>query len=271
LFKEETAVRSTVENKKERKFIEVRRRHILKLLNHQDNVQVSDLATKLSVSEVTVRTDLNALAQRGLVVRAHGGAFRTGTTLLDRSLDEKEKLHAADKTAIAARAADFVKEGMSVILDSGSTTTRIARALKSKTSLTVITNALNIALEMKDAPGIQVIVIGGVLRENSCSAAGALANSVLDQLTADIFFLGVDGADPNLGFTTPDLDEACVNQRMIETAKEVIVVADPSKFGNRSLAVICKPEEVDRIITTSEVVPEMVREFELLGVEMVLV
>lgn len=256
-------------HRKERRLTEERKRFILEKVAQEGRVLVSDLAGELSISAVTVRNDLNTLAQEGLILRTHGGAVNIDSALMDRALSEKEKLHGAEKAAIAQKAVSFVHEGQSVILDSGSTTTAIARAMKQFNNITVITNAVNIALELSEARGIEVILTAGTLRQRSYSLVGHLTEGTLSQLTADIFFLGVDGVDPEFGFTTPNLAEASVNQAMIRIAREVIVVTDHSKFGRRSLAVICPPDRVDHIITDSGVGEKYVREFKSLGVDVV--
>ncbi len=261
----------TASNAGERHLNEERRRIILQRLNREGRVLVSQLAKDLSISPVTVRNDLNALAKEGLVLRAHGGAVKAESALLDREVGEKARIHVEEKLAIAARAATFVSAGQCIILDSGSTTTAIARAIKTVKNLTVITNALNIAIELVDSPGVEVILTGGVLRRNSLSAVGHLAEEVLTGLTADMFFLGVDGVDPRFGYTTPNLLESRVNQQMIRIAKETIVVADSSKFGRRSLAVICSIEQAPRVITDSKIDPRYVKELEAQGVELIVV
>jgi DeoR family transcriptional regulator of aga operon len=253
-----------------RHLTEERKRLILQRLHHDGRVLVSQLARDLEISPVTVRNDLNALAKDGLVLRAHGGAVKAESTLLDREVGEKAKLHAPEKLGIAAKAAALVSEGQCVVLDSGSTTTAVARAIKHLKNLTVITNALNIAVELVDAPGVEVILTGGVLRRNSLSVVGHLGEDVLSELTADVLFLGVDGIDPQFGYTTPNLLEARVNQQMLRISREKIVVADSSKFGRRSLAVICSADKVQRVITDSGVERRWVEELTSMGVEVIL-
>ncbi len=243
---------------------------ILRLLEERGRVLVEHLADEFAVSATTIRNDLNELAREGLVVRAHGGAIRSGLAALDKALLEKQKLHPEQKAAIARKAASMVQDGQTIILDAGSTTAELARALKSKRNLTVITHALHIAWELCDAPGIEVILTGGTLRQSARSMVGPLAEATLQRLTAEIAFIGVDGIDPEFGFTTPVLAEASLNQQMIRISREVVVVADSSKFGQRSLAVVCKPRDVKKVITDSGVSPEHRRALELLGVEVLL-
>jgi DeoR family transcriptional regulator of aga operon len=259
--------------RKSRRFSEERRRYILDRLDHDGSVLVSDLADELVVSAVTIRNDLKTLSDDGLVFRTHGGAVKADFTLVDRTLSEKQKIFSEAKAAIARKAVTYIRDGQSIILDSGSTTTEIARALKSQRleQVTVITNALNIASELLDAPGIRIIMTGGLLRRESTSVVGPLAEESLKRLTADIFFMGVDAVDPQFGFMTPNLAEAGINQQMINISREVIVVTDPSKFGRRSLAVICPTNIVKRIITTKGIEEKFREETEATGVELVLV
>jgi len=191
---------------------EERRRAIVEMVNQNGRVLVQELGQRFATSQVTIRKDLEILHGRGLLHRTHGGALPlTSGALLDPSLREKEKLHRREKQRIGQVAAQLVKEGQSVVLDSGTTTSMIARELRAFRRLTVITNAVNIAAELAGTP-IEVILTGGVLRENSFSLVGPLAEDALRHLSADILFLGVDGFDVHFGLTTPNLLEAKVNR-----------------------------------------------------------
>jgi DeoR family transcriptional regulator of aga operon len=228
---------------------EERRRQILDLVSQEGKVLVQHLAKRFSTSQVTIRQDLEALHAQGLLHRTHGGALPVrSAALLDRSLREKEKLFRREKHRIAAAAGRLVKGGQSVVLDSGSTTTAVARVLRQFHQLTVITNAVNIAAELAGTP-VEVILTGGILRENSFSLVGPLAEDALGRLSADILFLGVDGFDVRLGLTTPNLLEAKVNRVMIEIARRRVVVCDSSKFGIRSLSLISGPSAIHEVIT----------------------
>ena len=146
----------------------------------------------------------------------------------------------------------MIRPGQAVILDSGTTTTAIARACRNMNNLTVITNATNIAAELADTP-VEVILTGGVLRNNSYSLVGPLAEESLRMLSADLFFLGVDGFDLHYGVTTPNLLEARVNRVMTESARRTVVVCDSSKFGKRSLSLIIPIEAVHETITDKDI------------------
>lgn len=228
---------------------EERRRQIIDLVSRHGKVLVPNLARKFSTSQVTVRQDLEVLHAEGLIHRTHGGALPVrSTALLDRRLSEKEKLYRREKRRIAAAATRLVKEGQSIVLDSGSTTTAVARALRHFRQLTIITNAVNIAAELAGT-SMEVILTGGILRENSFSLIGPLAEDALQRLSADLLFLGVDGFDVNFGLTTPNLLEAKVNRVMMKIARHRVVVCDSSKFGSRSLSLISAASEIHQVIT----------------------
>ena len=232
---------------------EERRREILGILHRDGRVLVKDLARHFRISQVTIRKDLEILDGRGDIQRIHGGALPVEAgALLDPTLCEKEKLHRREKTQIAHAAVRLVEEGQSVLLDSGTTTTAIARALKDMAQLTVITNAINIAAELAGTH-VEVILTGGMLRRNSFSLVGPLAERTLRQLSADILFLGVDGFDTKTGLFTPNLLESEVNRAMVDIALRTITVCDSSKFGRRSLCNIMPVTAVHEVITDKQI------------------
>jgi DeoR family transcriptional regulator, aga operon transcriptional repressor len=250
---------------------EERRRAILDLLTHQGRVLVTELAGKFETSQVTIRKDLEILHAHGLVHRTHGGALpaRDGA-LEDPTLREKEKLHRQEKLRIADSAASKVKEGQVLILDSGTTTTAIARALRNFKSLTIITNAVNIAAELAGT-AVEVILTGGTLRKNSFSLVGPIAEETLRRLSADLLFLGVDGFDVQFGLSTPNLLEAKVNRVMVEVAKKTVAVCDSSKFGRRSLSLIAPPSALQEVITDRGIPKSDQRILKQAGIEVTLV
>src|SRR5580704_280627 len=230
---------------------EERQRAIHELLRRDGRVVVVDLARQFHTSQVTIRKDLDILHVKGLIHRTHGGALpaRDGA-LEDPTLREKEKLHRKEKLHIAAAAVSMVSEGQVVILDSGTTTTAIARALRNFRNLTIITNSVNIAAELSGS-AVEVILSGGNLRKNSFSLVGPIAEETLHKLHADILFLGVDGFDVHYGISTPNLLESKVNRTMIEISKVAVAVCDSSKFGKRSLSLIAPPSSLQHVITDS--------------------
>jgi DeoR family transcriptional regulator, aga operon transcriptional repressor len=250
---------------------EERRRAIIDLVNRDGRVLVRHLANKFNTSQVTIRQDLEALHGRGLVHRTHGGALPVrSAALLDPSLHEKERRYRKEKQRIAAGAARLVKEGQSVVLDSGSTTTATGRCLRAFRQLTIITNAVNIAAELAGTT-IEVILTGGNLREKSFSLVGPLAENTLRHLSADILFLGVDGFDVHFGLTTPNLLEAKVNRVMMKIARRTVVVCDSSKFGCRSLSLIAPPAAVHEVITDRGISETDLKALEEAGIQVTVV
>jgi DeoR family transcriptional regulator of aga operon len=228
---------------------EERRRLVLKILDHDGRVLVGDLARQFRTSQVTIRKDLDLLQAQGRIHRTHGGALPARESALDDpTLREKEKLSRREKLLIAAAAVRMVKEGQVVILDSGTTTTAIAHALRKFENLTIITNAVNIAAELSGS-SLEVILTGGTLRKNSVSLVGPIAEETLRRLNADILFLGVDGFDVRQGLSTPNLLEAKVNRAMMDVSRITVVVCDSSKFGRRSLSAIAPTSAIHHLIT----------------------
>jgi DeoR family transcriptional regulator of aga operon len=191
----------------------------------------------------------------------------------DTPLTIKETRHHAQKRRIGEAAARLIQDGETVILDSGSTTVEIARQLRQRrwNALTVITNALNIALELSGLSGVRVMMLGGLLRQTSYSLAGPDAEQALARLSADRLFLGVDGLDPDVGVTTPDPLEASLNALMIRVSRQTVAVLDASKFGQRSLSVIAPLESLDLILSDTSLAAEYVQAVEAKGVQLQLV
>jgi DeoR family transcriptional regulator of aga operon len=237
-----------------RLLVEERRRRILELLDGQERATVEELVARFRVSAVTIRGDLDGLADAGSLVRSHGGALKR-LDQQDVPIAVKASLHHGEKVRIGHAAARLIRDDDTIILDSGTTTAEIARQLKvlKLTSLTVITNALNIAVELASLPHVRVIMIGGILRQLSSSTVGPQAEQMLRGLHADRLFLGVDGLDPEVGLSTHDVLEAQLNALMIKVSRDVTVVADSSKFLRRTLSSIAGLHEIHRIITDDNV------------------
>lgn len=228
-----------------------RRASILTQLEEHGQINVKQLSEYFKVSEVTIRNDLNYLDNKNLLLRSHGGAIRQQRVGIDYKLAEKTKKSQTEKQKIGRLAAEMIKNGDTIVLDSGTTTAEIAKNLGRFDKLTVITNALNIAGILADFGNIRVIMLGGYLRANSLSLVGPMAESALRQYYVDKVFLGVDGIDSIYGISTPNIEEAFLNRAMIEMAKEVFVVTDSSKFKKRSFALIVPVQDIDYVITDS--------------------
>ncbi len=250
---------------------EERRGAIVNLLNKNGKVMVKDLSKKFETSEVTIRTDLKELHRRGLAFKSHGGAVLPVDANSEPSLIEKFDKRSREKSRIGAAAAEFVRDGETIILDSGSTTHEVAKRIKERKGLTVITNGLNIATELAGCRNIQVILLGGVMRHGSLSIVGHFAEQMLQQLTADKLFLAADGCTLEFGISTPKFEESQINQAMVGISRERYLIADSSKFGKNSLSRITSLEEMNTVITDDALTNEYREEIKARGMELVLV
>ncbi len=248
-----------------------RRIQILDLLNKHGQVDVASLSRDLGVSEVTIRNDLTKLEQKNLLIKARGGALKVDRVAADFSIQDKNKQHLAEKQRIGKAACGLIEAGETIILDSGTTTMELARNLNKDIPLTVITNALNIAEQLAEYHNLNVMVPGGVLRKNSLSLVGSSAEAGFRNYFCDKLFLAVDGFNMIHGLSTPNVEEAHLNRVMIEISKQVIVVADSSKFHKRSFAFIAPISEVDTLITDSGIQPEDKQKLENTGIKVVVV
>lgn len=247
-----------------------RREQILQMLVKQGSVQVSDLVPQLGVSAVTIRTDLSALESQGLVTRSYGGATLTRTPPPEQNIRQKDALNAGAKEHIGTAAAALVESGDNIIIDSGTTTMPLARHIRELSRVTVMTNGLNIAWELADAPGVELMLTGGLLRKQSLSIQGAQAEACLNVYNFDKLFLGVDGFDLQFGITTHHEAEASLNHKMVERAKKVIVLTDSSKFGRVSLHRIVLLDRIHTVITDAGISPEYRDGLQRLGIEVII-
>ncbi len=251
-------------------FQEERLREIMRLLEKENRVLINDLCKIFNTTSVTIRKDLDLLENQGILKRTHGGAILHKPLFRGLALDEKEKLNSQEKMQIANEAVKLINEGDVIILDSGSTTTYLAKKMKNLKGITVITNALNIALELADSE-LEVILTGGALQKNSSTLIGPLADEVLGKISADKLFHGVDGIDYDLGLTTPNITEAKTSRVMMQRAGQNILLVDSSKFGRRSLGVICQMKEIDKIITTKKMDKQEINRLKGMNLEVIIV
>jgi DeoR family transcriptional regulator of aga operon len=251
--------------------IEERRRRICELLREHGRVTVDALAARFGTSQVTIRADLSTLESAGALTRTHGGALSVVDA--DQSLGVKQLQHHPEKLRIAQAAVALIREGETIILDSGTTTAEIARCIRrlELKSINVITNALNIAALLIDVPAVRLIMPGGILRRESNSLSGHMAEAALAGLQADRLYLGADALDPELGVMTPHLAEAQLNARMIQITRQVVVVADSSKLLRRNISLIARVEQIHLLITDRAAPEAVVAELRQRGVEVQLV
>lgn len=247
-----------------------RRDKILELLKEDGSAKVIKLAKIFKVSEVTIRQDLEKLESEGFILREHGGAFLKNVedsvksfTLLNQDNLEKKKL-------IGRKAAEIIEAGDSIILDSGSTTTEIAKNLIGRSGITVITNALNIAMMLGAEPGIEVIVTGGEFKPPTLSLTGQKAASFFEDIHVDKLFLATAGISLRSGLTYPSLSDIVVKKAMIEAADVTYLVADSTKIGKNAFASLGALSLIDYIITDSFIDPSHLQLFKDNEIEMIL-
>tara|TARA_R110002124_G_scaffold55860_1_gene158119 strand:- start:377 stop:1156 length:780 start_codon:yes stop_codon:yes gene_type:complete len=248
-----------------------RRVIILEMLEEKGQVDVTTLSKELGVSEVTVRNDLKRLEQKNALIRARGGAMKVDRVGTDFAISDKHKQNYEQKKRIGKAAAELIEEGDTIILDSGTTTLEISKNLSELSELTVITNALNIADQLAQHPKANVIVPGGFLRKNSLSLIGSTAEESFKNYFCDKLFLAVDGLSVIYGMSTPNVEEAHLNRVMMSISKQVIVVADSSKFLKRSFAYMAAISEIDILITDEGIPVEEQRKLESAGVKVMIV
>jgi DeoR family transcriptional regulator of aga operon len=248
-----------------------RRRSILHQITETGQVLVQELSRQFEVSEVTIRNDLKQLEKKDMLIRARGGAMKIDRGVgMDYKLSQKDKLHIKEKARIGKKAGQFIKEGDTIILDSGTTTMEIAKNLDHINDITVICNALNIISHLLHLKNVNLIIPGGYLRKNSLSLVGPLAEKNLQNLYVDKVFIGVDGFDTKHGIYTPNIEEAHFDEIMIKISKEVIVVCDSSKFLRRSLAFICGIDKLNYVITDNEIPEEDKKHLEDAGIKVII-
>ena len=234
---------------------QTRHARILEALTTDGEVQVGQLAAALGVSDMTVRRDLDALALAGKVIRTHGGATLSGRVMFDFQFMNRAQEHEGAKKQVAAIAASLVKDGQSILLDSGTTTLAVAQALKGKKRLTVITTSLPIASELQHCDTIDLILLGGALRREAPDLIGPLTESNLEQLKADVAFIGADAVDSQGQVYNHSLAVARMLTRMATSARQVYVVADSSKTGQTALARFGNLKEWAGLITDNGLTP----------------
>ncbi|RLX15405.1 DeoR/GlpR transcriptional regulator [Escherichia coli] len=234
-----------------------RRNKIIQLVNEQGTVLVQDLAGVFAASEATIRADLRFLEQKGVVTRFHGGAAKimsgnSETETQEVGFKERFQLASAPKNRIAQAAVKMIHEGMTVILDSGSTTMLIAEGLMTAKNITVITNSLPAAFVLSENKDITLVVCGGTVRHKTRSMHGSIAERSLQDINADLMFVGADGIDAVNGITTFN-EGYSVSGAMVTAANKVIAVLDSSKFNRRGFNQVLPIEKIDIIITDDAV------------------
>ncbi len=248
------------------------RRHqiIIDKLENLGSVTVADLVKEFNVSEMTVRRDLDILENKGLLRRVHGGAISQRGRSYEPPYMMRSTENLESKQRIGQMAASLVKNGDSITLDIGTTTLEIAKNLHSKHDLTIITPSLQIANELVSHPGIRLIISGGVLRSGELSMVGHLAERAFEEFYVDKLFLGAGAFDLRNGASEFNIEDALVKRAMVRTAKQVILVADSSKFNQVAFTSITDLKSIHIIVTDNDLSPDLYERLQEEGIEVFL-
>jgi DeoR/GlpR family transcriptional regulator of sugar metabolism len=247
-----------------------RREKIVEMLREDGFAKVINLAKIFKVTEVTIRQDLEKLEKEGILVREHGGAYLKNIEDKVRTLSLSNQDNLDKKEKIASKCIEYIESGDSIILDSGSTTTEIAKKLKGFKNLTVITNALNIAMMLGTEPGIDLIVTGGEFKPPTLSLTGQKAADFFQGIYVQKLFLATAGLSLKAGLTYPSISDIVVKKAMIDAAETTYLVADSTKIGKSSFASLGALSLVDYIITDSDINDRDKKVFEENDIEILL-
>lgn len=256
---------------KEKLFLQERLDQIAALVREQGRASVAELSERFSVSPVTIRNDLTTLEQQGLLVRTHGGAMPDPMMGLEPAFALRQKLHADEKEHIGRAAAELVRDGDTIALDASTTAWQVARHIKDRRELTVVTNGLFIALEFLQLPGVTVVMPGGTLRTASASLVGEIGDDCLDRYHVQKGFFGARGLTLEEGLTDVNQYEVALKRRMARISREVIAIVDASKWGQVAFASFASLDQVDRVITDTSAPADMVAALQERGIDILLV
>lgn len=251
-------------------YLEERLREIIGSVRADGRVDVSGLAARFGVTAETIRRDLTTLERRGLVRRVHGGAIPVERLGFEPGVAARDSVQAAEKDRIAKAALNELPAEGALLLDAGTTTSRLAQLLPTDRELTVITHALPIAVALAPRPNITLLSLGGRIRRRTQAAVDAWPVRLLADLYVDVAFVGTNGISVQRGLTTPDTAEAAVKRAIICAARRSIVIADHTKIGIDHLVRFGNVHDIDMLITDTAVADDLVAEIEETGVRVVL-
>lgn len=244
---------------------------ILGEIKRRGRVSVPELSSLLGVSQVTVRRDLQRLEREGYVVKTYGGAVSTDRVAFEFSFQKKLQRNMAEKERIGRYAAGLVEEGEAIFLDNGTTTLQIAYNLRTRHNIKVVTNSLCVVYALEPAEGIELILLGGIVRRGWNDLYGPLTEKAIAELHVDKAFVGADGVSPEAGFTAADLRTARPTELVVRSAKKVIVVADHTKIGRVAFVRFASLDDVDMLITSRGIRGEEKVELESRGLKVIVV
>ena len=226
-----------------------RKRYILDELQRNGSVVITDLAERIQVSSMTIRLDLNAMAEDGMVTLEHGGAVLNSGSLFECSISFKNEINVSEKQRIAAKCMEYINEGDSVFLDAGTTPNELAALLRGKRNISVLTHSLLVANTTATMRNIKLIMCPGEFRENSMAFLGPLTDDFIQHFQIDTLFLSLEGIDLTDGLSVVDVQDGHTKKALVEKAKRVICMADHSKFNKSFFYKIAPITDVDLVIT----------------------
>jgi DeoR family transcriptional regulator, fructose operon transcriptional repressor len=250
-------------------YADERRERIVEMARADGRVEVARLADRLAVTPETIRRDLTSLERRGLLRRVHGGAIPIERLGMEPAFATRDTVMTAEKDRIAKAALEELPDEGSIILDAGSTTSRLAEALPTDRELTVVTNGLNIAVALAQRPNLTVLAFGGRVRSRTLAAVDVWALEALRDTFVDVAFMATNGVSVERGLTTPDPTEAAVKRAMIGAARRTVLLADHTKVGSDHLTRFAELDEVDTLITDQGLDHELAGDIDTLGVRVV--
>lgn len=253
-------------------FADERQLAVARYVEDHGRARVTELAERFGVSSVTIRKDLDALADRGRVMRTHGGAIAPRVRRQDLTYEVRDQMQQEEKATIGVLAAGLVSDGESIIVDASTTGLYLARELMHRgagQSITLVTNSIRIASELAVRPDISVLLMGGRVRGRSLSLVGQLGDAVLARVNVQKAFLGAAGFTLEEGLTETTEEEALIKRAMVAAVREVYAIVDSSKWGRVAQATFCRPEAIRGVVTDTGAPAEMVAELEGRGIMVV--
>lgn len=245
---------------------EERQNNILTLLLRQGRLSVTEIVQQFRVSEATARRDLEALAEQGKIHRVHGGALPVALAPPEAPLLQRQQVQAVEKQRIGQAAAALVQDGETIFLASGTTTLEVARHLRAREHLTVITNSLPVMNTLADLPGIDLIGIGGLLRPSELSFVGHIAEQAIAELRADKVILGVHAFSLQHGLTSDYLPETLTDRAILKIGRQVILVADHTKFETVAPAFVAPVSSIHHLVTDAQAPPQVLAALREMGI-----